>query len=196
MNAFSETLIPAFSIRLLTPDMASAAADIRAHGITTMAQSTYTAHETETWLALDSTAKLADYLASPLVTAFGAFRGDVLYGFAVLKGNEICKLFCIPRHGAGSLLLAQAEACCAEKGFPEVITSASRNAVPFYIRYGYTRMGYHYNDYTDKLPGMAGTIFPTVWMQKYVMDSFQRDGILYTRKAGSIQAYDMCASYR
>lgn len=130
---------------------------LRNQSIVQQGPKAYRPEEVQTWLALDN--------AELLSHAFENFPGQIAYdnqgnilGFAVVKGDELSKLFTIPGAGAGQLLLQWAIGQTAEHG--GCFVDASLNSVGFYERHGFTTvLPRRVHDYRLLVKG--GTFFPT-----------------------------------
>lgn len=96
------------------------------------------------WLANKTPDKLAAWISAPGATAWGAYRGDTMVGFALLKGATLALCYVVPdalHQGVGRALLAAAEAHARQAGLAALGLESTRTAEAFYRRNGYEPAG-------------------------------------------------------
>lgn len=96
------------------------------------------------WLANKTPDNLAAWISAPDATAWGAYRGDTMVGFALLKGATLALCYVVPdalHQGVGRALLAEAEAHARQAGLAVLGLESTRTAEDFYQRNGYEPAG-------------------------------------------------------
>lgn len=117
------------------PDMAA----VFAAAIETGARDSYGPRERAAWAGRGTPERFADMLADPEHVLLVAEAAGAVVGVAGLRGCELSLLYAAPAApaGTGTRLLAAVEELALRSGLAGLTLSASRNAVPFYIRRGY-----------------------------------------------------------
>jgi putative acetyltransferase len=127
-------------IRPAGPDDAQTMADVFAAAIEGKAGASYGPRERAAWVARGSAARLADMMADAKNRLLVAETNYVLTGIAGLCGCEVSLLYTSPTAapGTGTLLLEAIEALARQLGQDGLTLTASRNALAFYHKHGYT----------------------------------------------------------
>jgi predicted N-acetyltransferase YhbS len=130
------------SIREATPEDATAIFEVTRRSVAGLCRGHYTDRQVECWMG-DRTP--ATYL--PAIDA-GRIRvatvaGEVV-GYVDAVPGEVCRLFILPDHaaaGLGARLMRIGLAMAEPAGGGPVRVEATRNAEPFYRKFGFTRIG-------------------------------------------------------
>ena len=96
------------------------------------------------WLANKTPDSLAAWISAPDATAWGAYRGDTMVGFALLTGATLALCYVVPdalHQGVGRALLVAAEAHAQQAGLAVLWLESTRTAEAFYRRNGYEPAG-------------------------------------------------------
>lgn len=96
------------------------------------------------WLANKTPDNLAAWITAPDATAWGAYRGATMVGFALLKAATLALCYVVPdalHQGVGRALLAEAEAHARHAGLAALRLESTRTAEDFYQRNGYEPAG-------------------------------------------------------
>ncbi len=149
-------------IRPALPGDAAAMARVFAVAIETKARDSYGPRERAAWTARGTPERFAAMLDDPRNRLFVAVAGGVVAGMAGLTGCELSLLYTAPDApaGCGAALLAAVEDAARADGIAGLGVTASRNALPFYLRHGYAMVRLA----TRPLPG--GVALPVCLMAK------------------------------
>lgn len=96
------------------------------------------------WLANKTPENLAAWIAGPGAAAWGAYRADVMVGFALRTHATLALCYVLPEalhQGLGRALLREAEADARQAGIGELALESTRTAQAFYVRNGYAPSG-------------------------------------------------------
>ena len=150
-------------IRRATVDDAEAICDLHVRSIRGLCAGDYTPQQIEAWAGRKQPVLYREAMTDGRETMFVAVgeTGHIV-GFVAFKASEIYGLYVAPdsvRRGAGSALLATAEAAMRAAGVSEVEFRSTLTAVTFYTRHGYRRGD-------DAVSRMSGVAIPCVWMTK------------------------------
>lgn len=137
---------PGAQIVLVGPGAADAACAVIRHSITHCCARDHRNDETilAAWLENKQPENLAAWMSAPGATAWGAYRGEALVGFALLARATVALCYVVPEalhQGVGRALLRQAEAHAREVGVVALELESTRTAEDFYRRNGYTPQG-------------------------------------------------------
>jgi putative acetyltransferase len=118
---------------------AVALAEVYATAVLSRGRGHYGPRELAAWAAQGSAARFAAMLADPAKRLLAAELDRRLVGLAGLEGDQCILLYAAPTAppGTGTALLAAVEALARDRGLAVLSLTASRNAVPFYLRRGY-----------------------------------------------------------
>ncbi|MHC1712548.1 MAG: GNAT family N-acetyltransferase [Solidesulfovibrio sp.] len=127
-------------IRPAAPDDAPAMADVFAAAIEGKAGASYGPRERAAWVARGSTARLTDMMADAKNRLLVAESNYVITGIAGLCGCEVSLLYTSPTAapGTGARLLEAIETLARQLGQDGLTLTASRNALAFYHKHGYS----------------------------------------------------------
>ena len=152
-------------IRPARAEDAPAMARVFAAAIETKARDSYGPRERAAWIARGTPERFAAMLDDPRNRLFVAGPEAGIHGIAGLTGCELSLLYTTPEAapGAGARLLAAVEALARAAGIAGLGVTASRNALPFYLRHGYTVVRLA----TRPLPG--GVALPVCLMAKALL---------------------------
>jgi putative acetyltransferase len=118
-----------------------ALAHIRRSAILALAVPTLSIEQAETWAMHAAADRVARAIREHDVWV--AVAGSAI-GWVELDRDRIAALYVLPswsRQGVGAGLLAQAEAAIRSAGYATARLEASQNALDFYLRRGYLRVG-------------------------------------------------------
>ena len=96
------------------------------------------------WLSNKTAENLAAWIAAPGATAWGAYRGETMVGFALLTRATLALCYVLPEalhQGVGRALLHEAEAHARRAGVAVLGLESTRTAQAFYLRNGYEPAG-------------------------------------------------------
>ena len=96
------------------------------------------------WLANKTPENLAAWITAPEAMAWGAYRGDVMVGFALVTRATLALCYVVPealRQGVGHALLLEAETHAWRAGVTALELESTRTAEAFYRRHGYEPSG-------------------------------------------------------
>jgi putative acetyltransferase len=150
-------------IRRATIDDADAICDLHIRSIRGLCAADYTPEQIEAWAGRKKPELYVRAMAEGGETMFVAVdEHDRIAGFVAFKESEIYGLYVAPEsvgQGAGSALLAVAEAAMRAAGVTEAKFRSTFTALTFYARRGYQRG-------EDAVSRMSGVGIPCVWMSK------------------------------
>ncbi len=152
-------------IRPARPGDAAAMARVFVAAIETKARDSYGPRERAAWAARGTPERFEAMLDDPRNRLFVAVSGERVAGVAGLAGCELSLLYTAPDapFGCGAALLAAVEAVARTEGIAGLGVTASRNALPFYLRHGYAMVRLA----TRPLPG--GVALPVCLMAKALL---------------------------
>ncbi|WP_010457785.1 GNAT family N-acetyltransferase [Acidovorax radicis] len=96
------------------------------------------------WLANKTPENLAAWITAPDATAWAAYCGEAMVGFALLTRTTLALCYAVPEalhQGVGRALLREAEARARELGLAALELESTRTAEAFYRRNGYEPAG-------------------------------------------------------
>ncbi|RQS26595.1 GNAT family N-acetyltransferase [Burkholderia sp. Bp8992] len=131
-----------FDIRPATESDAERIFDTHRNSVVKLCPASYSAEQIRCWLEGRSAAM---YVKPIRQGDLWVADDGVLLGFAEVAGDELTKLFVRGDHsraGVGTALLNRAIAEIAARGHSRVYLEATTNACPFYVRHGFTVIGY------------------------------------------------------
>jgi putative acetyltransferase len=154
------------TVRRATPDDAYAICDLHVRSIRTLCAADYTPEQIEAWAGPKRPENYALAMTDGGETMLVATdnSGGRILGFVAFKGGEIYGLYVAPesaRRGAGSALLAVAEATMRSADVTEARFRSTLTAVTFYERHGYGRG-------EDAIFRTSGVDIPCVYMTKFL----------------------------
>ncbi|MHC1791983.1 GNAT family N-acetyltransferase [Solidesulfovibrio sp.] len=117
-----------------------ALARVFAAAIETKARLSYGPRERAAWVARGTPARFAAMLGDSRNSILAAQVAGQICGVAALTGDEVSLLYAAPPAppGTGAALLGAVETLARERGLPGLRLCASRNALSFYLRRGFT----------------------------------------------------------
>ena len=96
------------------------------------------------WLANKTPENLAAWMSAPGAAVWGAYRGGMMVGFALLARATLALCYVVPEalhQGVGHALLLEAEAHARQSGLAALGLESTRTAEAFYRRNGYEPAG-------------------------------------------------------
>lgn len=155
----------AHGIRPARPEDARAMSRVFAAAIEGKARDSYGPRERTAWIARGTPERFAAMLEDGRNRLFVAASGAAVQGIAGLTGCELSLLYTTPDAppGTGARLLAAVEDVARAGGIAGLGVTASRNALPFYLRHGYAVVRLA----TRPLPG--GVALPVCLMAKALL---------------------------
>lgn len=96
------------------------------------------------WLSNKTAENLAAWITAPGASAWGAYRGETMVGFALLTQATLALCYVLPdalHQGVGRALLHEAEAHARQRGVTVLGLESTRTALAFYLRNGYEPVG-------------------------------------------------------
>ncbi|KRD49210.1 GNAT family acetyltransferase [Acidovorax sp. Root275] len=96
------------------------------------------------WLANKTPENVAAWITAPDATAWAAYCGEAMVGFALLTRTTLALCYVVPEalhQGVGRALLREAEARARELGLAALELESTRTAEAFYRRNGYEPAG-------------------------------------------------------
>ena len=96
------------------------------------------------WLANKTPENLAAWMSAPGAAVWGAYRGGMMVGFALLTQDKLALCYVVPQalhQGVGRALLLAAEAGARQAGIAALVLESTRTAEAFYRRHGYEPAG-------------------------------------------------------
>ena len=96
------------------------------------------------WLSNKTPENLAAWVNAPGAAAWGAYRGEIMVGFALLTRSTLALCYVVPgvlHQGIGRALLLKAEAHARGEGVITLSLDSTRAAEAFYRRNGYEPSG-------------------------------------------------------
>jgi GNAT superfamily N-acetyltransferase len=96
------------------------------------------------WLANKTPENLTAWMSAPGAAAWGAYRGDMMVGFALRARAALALCYVAPEalhQGVGRALLQQVEAHARNVGLATLDLESTRTAEHFYRRNGYFQHG-------------------------------------------------------
>jgi putative acetyltransferase len=126
-------------IRQAEPDDAAAMARVFAAAIETKARDSYGPRERAAWIARGTPERFRAMLSDVRNTLFVALTNGRILGVGGLTASEVSLLYTCPDAPAGTAtaLLRVIEDLARTRGLAGLGLTASRNALPFYLRQGY-----------------------------------------------------------
>ncbi|WP_245611387.1 GNAT family N-acetyltransferase [Solidesulfovibrio alcoholivorans] len=158
-----KTTTPA--IRPALPEDVAAMSRVFAAAIEAKARDSYGPRERAAWAARGTPERFSVMLADDRNRLFVAASDAAIHGIAGLTGCELSLLYTAPdaAPGTGARLLAAVEGIAWADGIAGLGVTASRNALPFYLRHGYAVVRLA----TRPLPG--GVALPVCLMAKALL---------------------------
>jgi GNAT superfamily N-acetyltransferase len=98
----------------------------------------------DAWRSNKTPENLAAWVNAPGAAAWGAYRGEVMVGFALLTSSTLALCYVVPEalhQGVGRALLLKAEAHARGEGVITLSLDSTRTAEAFYRRNGYEPSG-------------------------------------------------------
>lgn len=131
--------VPACLIRPAQTTDATQMARVFAVAIEGKAGASYGPRERAAWIARGTGERFAAMLAAPENRLLVAETPAGLAGMGGLTGSELSLLYTAPEAlpGTGTRLLEAVETLARQSGLTGLTLTASRNALPFYLRHGY-----------------------------------------------------------
>lgn len=163
-------------IRDATPDDVPAIRQVHEASIRGLGPEAYDDRQVDAWAAGCATADYAagiDESESEFVVAileetvvgFGSLSHDAAE-YPIEVDAEVTAVYISPsvaRQGVGTAILAELEERARARGADRLVLTASRNAVPFYRRHGYTRHRSIEHEFSaDESTGVTGTVVEMV----------------------------------
>lgn len=163
-------------IRDATPDDSPAIRQVHEASIRGLGPEAYDDRQVEAWAAGCATADYAAGIDDPDTEFVVATLDDAVVGFGSLSHDvaeypidvdaEVTAVYISPsaaRQGAGTTILAELEGRARARGADRLVLTASRNAVPFYRRRGYTRHRSIEHEFSaQESTGVTGTVVEMV----------------------------------
>lgn len=165
MNAMPPGIRPAL------PEDAPAMSRVFAAAIEAKARDSYGPRERAAWVARGTPGRFSAMLEDGRNRLFVAASDAAIHGIAGLTGCELSLLYTSPdaAPGTGARLLAVVEGIARADGIAGLGVTASRNALPFYLRHGYAVVRLA----TRPLPG--GVALPVCLMAKALLPDISGD---------------------
>ena len=115
--------------------------DLHKASVRALCMGAYSPHQIDAWLGPRSADDYRHAMTAGGEILLAATYADRVVGFASTKGAELLALYVDPKfgRGAGSVLLASAEALARHTGEKILHLQATPNGVAFYRRHGYMR---------------------------------------------------------
>lgn len=135
---------PSRLIRPARPEDAEALQAVHEAAVSAVSANIYPPGILTAWRDSISSLRMRSYMADPGLLFLVARHNGAAVGFGCLEGRHIRAVYVHPGHGRqgfGQALLQALEKAARKSGFACVFLRASLNAVPFYIRNGYTDLG-------------------------------------------------------